>query len=523
MKRNLITLSLCLISIIVSAQSKHFNSICIMSGNDSINVFQDIQIDSITFSEEKGMYYQNIWMDNTVKKFQISTIDSVSLFNLYDNQISSIESDNLIWDNYYTTSIGTFAYKSSLNYEEDFDQQEKFEVLSYIDADWINSAFVIFDKEHELPVRFMTDNLTLYITYSNDSIFSLCIDDDNSIESLGEFEYNINSIDEGLKEGAYTSKFKILLFKLLSITNKEALLQTKFQKLLDNFSSLLSAKECSKPQASLNPRDYIILVNVYNSGEEKGKKGKGNILYSAVINTNRHFNVTSNSCIAEGSVCCGYSKFNKDCSYGILFDENPEALFIGKAKFEIPGYQERFASRFTVNVSGLKPGTKYYYKAYLKINNYSNSPLTIKYDNGSRDENGYNVKRPTQTYGTTKSFTTNPPDISGTWTCTETHYKFNNINMPYEVTYSLTLNKDGSVTHSGYDNIPLSSWSFSASGKVNISIMTIATQTLNSGTDWQGTVNDVQNPTKITGTTSSWNVNQIGWYGGDGYSFVMTR
>lgn len=123
----------------------------------------------------------------------------------------------------------------------------------------------------------------------------------------------------------------------------------------------------------------------------------------------------------------------------------------------------------------------------------------------------------------TIDFTTDMPDISGTWTCKETHYKFNNANYPYYTTYTVTLNEDGSVSWSNSSKIVSGSWTFSKNGKVELEIMDVATQTANSGKKWSGNVDSLDNPQKITGYTNRWNYNQNGFFNGDAVEFEMTR
>lgn len=43
------------------------------------------------------------------------------------------------------------------------------------------------------------------------------------------------------------------------------------------------------------------------------------------------------------------------------------------------------------------------------------------------------------------------------------------------------------------------------------------------GQIWDGTVNNVSNPTVITGSTHTWNYNQNGSFNGDSFEFEMTR
>ena len=151
-----------------------------------------------------------------------------------------------------------------------------------------------------------------------------------------------------------------------------------------------------------------------------------------------------------------------------------------------------------INLSGLTPSTTYEYWAFVIVD-------------------GEAIP------GEKKSFTTNPPDISGTWTCTEEYYQHSQSTTPSYKTYSLTLNGNGSASCSEYESIASGSWSFRSDGTVTISIMTLATQTTNAGVEWSGKVDNMTNPTKITGSTYNWNFNQIGYFRGDSHNVVMTR
>lgn len=150
-------------------------------------------------------------------------------------------------------------------------------------------------------------------------------------------------------------------------------------------------------------------------------------------------------------------------------------------------------------VAGLKPNTDYAYTGYV----------TYK-----------GIDYPSWNGG---GFTTLLPDISGTWTCKETYYRFNDINRPSYKTYTVTLNEDGSVSCSATSRIISSSWSFKSNGEVGFEIMDLATQTANSGKNWNGYVDSLDTPKKITGYTNRWNYNQNGFFNGDAVEFEMTR
>lgn len=149
-----------------------------------------------------------------------------------------------------------------------------------------------------------------------------------------------------------------------------------------------------------------------------------------------------------------------------------------------------------ISASGLTAYTSYSCNAY------------VQYD-GNTDYVGY------------KGFRTAFPDISGTWTCKETHYDYAG-NVSY-TTYTIDLNSDGTATINkpGFNYIN-ATWSGGPS--ISIQANTIATQNLSQGFVWNGNVNNPQNPTKYSGGyTYMWNYNNIGYFQGDGTPIELTR
>ena len=144
-----------------------------------------------------------------------------------------------------------------------------------------------------------------------------------------------------------------------------------------------------------------------------------------------------------------------------------------------------------ITISGLYPLTEYTCTSYVRFTK----------NNGEVFNKGNSL-----------TFRTLPPDISGTWNCQEG-----------TDSYTLTLKQDGSATCSLYDDIATGSWSISDKGVVTVGIMTIATNTFNSGVRWTGPLDNVKNPQKIVGSTYNWNFNQNGYYEGNSRKMIMTR
>lgn len=208
----------------------------------------------------------------------------------------------------------------------------------------------------------------------------------------------------------------------------------------------------------------------------------------AVANTGEYSNVSTNSAI----VTCSFENIPEGATCGIEYTEgqslNRQTISISK-----DGIQ-------TVNLLGLKQGTKYEYRAFI-------------------DDNGQMY------YGGQLEFTTGIelPDLSGIWNCTI--YK-NDDSVLAECKYEFT--SDHKVTHNGSDRIPdgeVGSWSIDANGKVGINFSW-------TGGSWShpvwyvetygGQVNSISNPSSIEGSVYR------AWAGtmsehGDTYKFKMTK
>lgn len=179
---------------------------------------------------------------------------------------------------------------------------------------------------------------------------------------------------------------------------------------------------------------------------------------------------------------CSYKNIAGDCECGVAVVED------GTDNVKLFPTTATDGER-QISVSGLEPCTAYSYYAYVNFG-------------------GEIIK------GEVKKFTTELPDISGVWNCRETRTS---------KTYTMTLNADGTATSSEFSSAASSRWSFSTDGSVSIKIRTISTITHDSWTDWKCNVNDVKNPTEITGYRQDGNANQIGSFTGDAWPVVMTR
>jgi len=230
-----------------------------------------------------------------------------------------------------------------------------------------------------------------------------------------------------------------------------------------------------------------------------GGKPQPLVIYGDVqsLSFDPEITATTGDCIdrteSSAIVNCSFSKLPKGAVCGVQYSSDGENYV-----FQTCANNENVQS---ITLSGLEPMTSYTYYACVQFAGepYSGEPM---------------------------SFTTLPPDISGTWNCTQKTWQ--SWNQTYvETTYTITLHEDGTVTHtssmSSLDPIS-SSWSYSKSGVLSISIMDIATQTQNHGINWEFQTTTPKDPKEFEGSVYGWNFNNvIGYKQGDSSSCKLTR
>lgn len=190
-------------------------------------------------------------------------------------------------------------------------------------------------------------------------------------------------------------------------------------------------------------------------------------------------------------VACSFSNVPSSASCGVEIYEGED---------DSPA-QKVSASRDakSVTISGLEAATTYLYMAYVS---YQGKTY----------------------YGSTKQVTTALPDVTGTWTCKETHYK--NDGTPTYTTYSVTLHEDGTVTTSRYDYFERATWGRSATSlSVNILVLAqLGTWGSYSGLDLEIVFNDPNNPNSGKGYASYWAISNANGTGNThAYELEMSR
>lgn len=195
-------------------------------------------------------------------------------------------------------------------------------------------------------------------------------------------------------------------------------------------------------------------------------------------------NVTDKSAVAK----CIFSEIESGGACGVIAKSSTQTLTFPASTKE--GEQSVF-------MSGLTPSTKYQCYAYIMVANHY-----------QEQKNGI-------------GFTTDPPDLSGTWNCTS----YTKKGTVYE-TWTITLNEGGSGSASnGSSTYNDFHWEIGAGGTVIFRFFLINQSSglmAYNSRSFQGVVNDLNNPTSISGKGQYNQGNAIV----DNYSeftFVMTR
>ena len=205
--------------------------------------------------------------------------------------------------------------------------------------------------------------------------------------------------------------------------------------------------------------------------------------------TGGHSNVTDKSAVVE----CTYKGIPKGATCGVEYEA---------ASGRLRQTTKSENGTHPIQLTGLEPNTTYTYRAY------------VLYDGVI-----YYAKN-------TETFTTNPPDISGTWTCTEEYYFGwdKNYQHPQYKSYPIVLKKDGTVSIDGKSDYVRSSWWYGSDGRLIIAVTDMSTSDFSGGFDINLKADDSKAPKKFTGAINDWSFNStVGYVSRGGNGVVLTR
>lgn len=275
---------------------------------------------------------------------------------------------------------------------------------------------------------------------------------------------------------------------------------------LEMFESLLNLNVVDSHTLSLDlPKvDGIYMFSIPSTTDENSFSS---IYYSIYIVTGEHSEVALTTAKLSGSVRSINHTYMKKGQYGVMCDESLDSLSLGMADYISYDASGMSFFDYTIECQGLKPSTKYYYKAFYVEGDCSNaiygdvhnfitlSPIVVTGDciqctdntaiieclyenisanssfgvvlswNGGeriiKSEDNLNPIKsyaltgliPSTTYsyqafvevgdtifyGVNKTFTTQIPDLSGTWVFNQTYFYINSVNLKYSSSYGGTV------------------------------------------------------------------------------------
>ena len=217
------------------------------------------------------------------------------------------------------------------------------------------------------------------------------------------------------------------------------------------------------------------------------------VRYGKVQDIEIHCSVSTGDCVSttetSATVKCSYTNVSGlECGVCISSDDETQEFPANS----MDGEQE-------INLSGLRPATTYNYWAFVNVDG---EPIN----------------------GQVKSFTTELPDVTGTWTCKEKYGE-----NKYD-TYTVTLHEDGTVATTKYESFYSATWSRSKTG---LSVRIFVLTSYFTGSYWAGsdvghdlsiTFDDPANPTSGKGKAHHWAVSAATGLGSDYYYYLeMTK
>lgn len=342
MKRLFFFLVLCSSFLFTWGQvNSKYNSLCLFKDTTYAD-YLVTSIDSITFVNRNDSIYQSLWFGDRSDLKNICEIDSVIFFNPYVDGILELNQHIDFWDYAYVTPIGYFCYKTSLPYENDSADNKLYEMLSYVNFEKTEQANIVMSKEYMLPAWMMVDSLSVYFTYSQDSLCSMEIGRDSTIIGTLEFEYNDSIVHSDNKYS--THNLKRNLWILVSLLDGNVNEYDEIASLIEKFKMLLELedKEDSLTDIPILKGSYVFTNQGYSP-----KFLVGEIYYTVVVMTGQARDIKATSAKLEGAVRCASSRYNNHGTYGILCDKNPENLNLGTATHNFVGHQEKLSLSFS--------------------------------------------------------------------------------------------------------------------------------------------------------------------------------
>lgn len=295
------------------------------------------------------------------------------------------------WDNAYITPAGYFLYRANLQPATTSPtaavltrtESASQECLSFLSADSETQADLLLSAAEKLPLQMASGDQTLHFSYPNDSILELVYDDNSGLSMVDSIPYSLKDMQAMASAQGYTDNLKRTLFYFYSLVNGHVDDLALFEQLSEIFNTILgldfdknSGSTLEQLGLPVEDGSYTFVIDIEVHFEITIER----VYHTIVLWTgDASFKVGGSSCTLSGTIWCPSGDYNAYGTYGIVCDENPENLYVGKAEYEKTGFQAPEDLSFEVDFRGFKPNTRYYYRAYYKFNSADHGDLVFKY------------------------------------------------------------------------------------------------------------------------------------------------
>ena len=317
-----------------------------------------------------------------------------------------------------TTGIGNwdmaimFGPDSYLLYQSPKDD-DMFAYMSLLSNDYDVNCGIFTDAATSMPEIIKFDNETFYFDNTGDSLLTVLKAGDKELEPITELPISISDSRSNAKviitipndEDAAKRAARILSQIIEAGGNYTSANIKALKKCLDKInimnyyedveSILNELEECDTLYDANQETDSLIYCFAQYADRAKIIYHDP-VKYPLSLSTGSSYNITGTAATISGRIWCCSSQINQVGKYGIAYSTSPEDINLNNEN-GVAYASSNHNGNFSIRISGLKPNTTYYYKAFYIFNGRNHGDIKFSY--GDPDAQSYM----TSSY---KSFTT---------------------------------------------------------------------------------------------------------------------
>ena len=261
------------------------------------------------------------------------------------------------------------------------------------DADYDCAIFA--NSDNSLPELMVIGDEQFFFYNDGDSIISISHTAADGVEQVDSIPYVI-AVDSR-SQGQVTITYKNSDDQVQrAIKSLNTILQRTSYASSDKFEKLKKAlDEIVKRDYHINSASVVDSIDLCKkfydeqgdsvvyciaATADKDKVKYRDVKYSISVETRRPVNVEAHSAVVAGRISCVSENFRKLGTWGMVYSTDRHNLSLEHNE-GIVYANSNSNKEFRVTLSGLKAGTKYYYKAFYKFNSKKHGDLRFSYGN----------------------------------------------------------------------------------------------------------------------------------------------